>query len=197
MSFKTVSDNDNIILSWRSKRLFDKSIKAPTTSNKFLNPALNYVGNKIRVKFSGDCLKQENITFTHGKIANICIVYEIDESINVSNYPTLKCLFGAAKLTKHVNVDLCKNFGYGIGFDRKGIFSHPSGGNCKNVIIFGVNMSSSAKIDNRKKYILTLGKGPTQGLEHTLTAGKMYSINYTNKNTKFRLSLHYHGEDSY
>ena len=26
--------------------------------------------------------------------------------------------------------------------------------------------------------ILVLGKGPTQGLEHTLTAEKMYSINF-------------------
>ena len=39
-------------------------------------------------------------------------------------------------------------------------------------------MSSSKKIDNRKKYILILGKGPTQGLEHTLTAEKMYSVNF-------------------
>ena len=34
-------------------------------------------------------------------------------------------------------------------------------------------MSSSAHIDNKKKYILVLRKGPTQGLEHTLTAEKM------------------------
>ena len=34
----------------------------------------------------------------------------------------------------------------------------------KNVIIFGVDVSSSTKIDNRKKYILILGKGPTQEL---------------------------------
>ena len=33
-------------------------------------------------------------------------------------------------------------------------------------------MSSSARIDNKKKVILVLGKGPTQGLEHTLTAEK-------------------------
>ena len=40
-------------------------------------------------------------------------------------------------------------------------------------------MSSSTKIDHRKKDILILGKGPTQGLEHTLSAEKMYSINFT------------------
>ena len=46
-------------------------------------------------------------------------------------------------------------------------------------------MSSSRKIDNRKKVILILGKGPTQGLEYTLSAEKMYSINFTEKNNKF------------
>ena len=46
-------------------------------------------------------------------------------------------------------------------------------------------MSSSSKIDNRKKDSLILGKGPTQGLEHTLSAEKLYSINFTKKNTKF------------
>ena len=42
-------------------------------------------------------------------------------------------------------------------------------------------MISSSHIDNKKKDILVLGKGPTQGLEHTLTAEKMYSINFTEK----------------
>ena len=42
-------------------------------------------------------------------------------------------------------------------------------------------MSSSAKIDNRKKYIVILGKGPTQRLEHTLSVEKMDLINFTKK----------------
>ena len=58
-------------------------------------------------------------------------------------------------------------------------------------------MSSSTKIDNRKKDILILGKGPTQGLEHTLSAEKMYSINVTVTGKKFCLSLHYNGANSY
>ena len=40
-------------------------------------------------------------------------------------------------------------------------------------------MSSSSKIDSRKKDILILGKGPTQGLEPTLSAEKLHSINFT------------------
>ena len=58
-------------------------------------------------------------------------------------------------------------------------------------------MSSSANIDNKKKDILVLGKGPTQALEHTLTAEKMYSINFTVTKKIFCLSLHYNGANSY
>ena len=58
-------------------------------------------------------------------------------------------------------------------------------------------MISSTKIDNRKKYILIIGKGYAQGLEHTLSAEKMYSINFTEHNNKFCLNLHYNGANSY
>ena len=45
----------------------------------------------------------------------------------------------------------------------------------------------------QKKYILILGNGHTQRLEHTLTAEKMYSINLTANNNKLCLSLYYNG----
>ena len=57
-------------------------------------------------------------------------------------------------------------------------------------------MSSSTKTDN-KKDILIIGKGPTQGWEHTLSAEKTYSINFAEKNKKFCSSLHYNKENSY
>ena len=51
-------------------------------------------------------------------------------------------------------------------------------------------MSSSMKIDNRKKNILILGNGLTQGLEPTLSAEKMYLINFTKYNkVLFKLAL--------
>ena len=101
----------------------DESIKAPTTSNKMVNPSLDFVGTKARVKFDRDCLKEEKITFSHVKIVNIYIVYEIQKSVNISYYPTLKnCLFGGVKLIKHVDVDQYKYSEYGIGFDRKGFY---------------------------------------------------------------------------
>ena len=57
-------------------------------------------------------------------------------------------------------------------------------------------MSYSPHIDNNKKDILVLGKGPTQGLAHTLTAEKMYSINSTATKKKFCSSMHYNGANS-
>ena len=42
-----------------------------------------------------------------------------------------------------------------------------------------------------------MGKGPTQGLENTMSAEKMYSVNFTERNQKFCLSLHYNGANSY
>ena len=100
-------------------------------------------------------------------------------------------------MTKNADIDKYGYTGYGIEFDRHGSFSFPGTGLGRNVIIFGVDMSSSTKIDNRKKDILILGKGPTQELEHTLSAEKMYSLNFTEHNKKFCLSLHYNGANSY
>ena len=55
-----------------------------------------------------------------------------------------------------------------------------------------------AHIDNKGKDILILGTGPTQGLgHHSLTAEKMYSINFTDHRKKCFLSLHYNGANSY
>ena len=48
-----------------------------------------------------------------------------------------------------------------------------------------------------KKDILIFGKEPAQGLEHTLTAEKMYSINFTVTKNKFCLIFHYNGANSY
>ena len=74
-------------------------------------------------------------------------------------------------MTKSFDIDKYGNTGYGIAFDRKPRFSFPGGGFGSNVIIFGVGMTS-AQVDHKKKDISIVGKGPTQGLEHILTAEK-------------------------
>ena len=89
-------------------------------------------------------MKQGSVTFNQKKVVNIYIVYEISKRINISNYLTMEnCLFGAATLTKNADIDRYKYSGYGIGFDRHGSFSFPGTGLDRNVIIFGVDMSSS------------------------------------------------------
>ena len=131
-------------------------------------------------------------------MVNIYIVHELGTSSSHISDPTLKnCLFGAVTLTKNADFEKYKYSGYGIEFDRRESFSLPVGGFDQNVIIFGVDMSSSIHIDNKKKDTLVLGRGPTQGLESTLTAEKMYSINFTVTKKKFCLSLHYNGANSY
>ena len=135
---------------------------------------------KTNLKFTGSYLKQDQIIYTDGNIVNIYLVYKLCPSSSHNYDPTLKnCLFGAVTITKNADIDRYGYSGYGIGFDRKSSFSFPGDGFGQNVIIFGVDMSSSAHIDNKKKEILILGKGPSQGLEHTLTVEKMYSFNFT------------------
>ena len=138
-------------------------------------------------------------SFIHSwKSSNQYIVYELGASISNENDSTLKnYLFGAVTLSKNADIDNNGYSGYEIGIDRRASFSFPGGGFGQNVLIFGVDMSFSAHSDNKKKDILVLGIGPTQGLEHTLTAAKMYSINFTVTKKKFCLSLHYNGANSY
>ena len=87
---------------------------------------------------------------------------------------------------------------YGIGFHSRLEFSVLDGSVGKNVIVFGVGMSSSVHIDSKKKDIFILGIGPTQGLDNTtLTAGAKYSINFSRSNKFFCLNLPYIGSNSF
>ena len=164
----------------------DEKINSIKTSDYGLTPYLDYYDtNKIRVKFNGSCLKQDLSTLLYGGIVNVYIVYEITDNFNASSYSTLEnCFFGTVNLAKNTDIDKYGYSNYGIGFYRHGFFSHLSGRTGRNVIIFRVDVSSSTKTNNRKKDILILGKGPTQILEHTLSAEQMYSINFTEKKNK-------------
>ena len=133
----------------------DERINSVTASNYSITSSLDYLGAKIRVYFNGSCLT---------------VKYELNNNYNISSYPKLEnYLFGAVTLTKNVDIDKYKYFGYVIGFDRKGKFSV---GNRfrRNFKIFGVDMSlnSSAHVDNNKKDILVLGEGPTQDIHGTI-----------------------------
>ena len=108
------------------------------------------------------------------------------------------CLFGAVILTKNADIDQYKYSGYGIGFDRKGEFSFGTRGFGRSCIILWAAMSSSSHANNKKNNILVLGKDFAQGINGTtIYAEKIYSINFTENNERFVLSLHYNRDNSY
>ena len=77
-------------------------IKPSTTPDNSVAPALSYIDNKTRVKFDGDCLKQDKITFTHEKTVNIYIVYEMNlwNHVDSSDHTLGNSLLGAVELVK-------------------------------------------------------------------------------------------------
>ena len=117
--------------------------------------------SKIRIKFDESFLNRFPPTIFHDNIVNIYIVYEITTDYKDINFSALaNCSFGSIKLTKNADIDQYLYLGYGIGFDREtSLWIGNKIG--KNVINFGVDMSSSKEIDNRKSDILNLVKGPT------------------------------------
>ena len=144
--------NTKYICEWKSKGLSDESIKPFPLSDNSLTPLIDYYGYNIIVRFNGSILRQPKVSYTHGKVANIYIVYELGASSSHSNDRTLKnCLFGADTLTKIADIDKYGYSGYGTGFDGRSSFSFPGGKFGQNILIFRVDMSSSAHIINKKK----------------------------------------------
>ena len=99
----------------------------------------------MQIKFDGSCFKQDKVTFTHEKIVNTYIFYEIglrkyDQGVD---FTLSNSLFGPVKLVKNIDPDKYKYSGYDIEFDAKARLLLKNGsGIGKNVIIFGVDMSS-------------------------------------------------------
>ena len=127
------------VLSLKFKGLSNETIKQPTTSDNSLTPTISYYyAAKIRVKFTGSCLKQNKVIFNHRKVVNIYIVYEVGASRSNDSDSTVKnCLFGAVTLKKNTDFDQYGYSGYGIVFDRRSAFSFPGGGFGQNVLILG------------------------------------------------------------
>ena len=93
----------------------DERINSMRTPNHSITPNFDYYGTEARAEFNGSRLKQGSVTFNHGRVVNIYIVYEISKSVSISDYPTLEnCLFGAVSFTKNTNIDRSKYSGYGI-----------------------------------------------------------------------------------
>ena len=168
--FKIVS---NKFSSWESKGL----------SNEKISFSPNFLITNLQAQhiFSGDFLRQDKVTYNHGPIVKVYIVYRLTPfTTNTKSAALENCLFDAAILTKNDDIDQYKYSGYGIGFDSRGTFSHPSRGFGKNVITFGADLSSSVHANNKTRNILVLRKDFIQGIDDaTIYAEKMYSTNST------------------
>ena len=186
------------VSSWKSKGFSDEKIISTTTPADKSATKTIYDNARIKVGFNGDLLRQNQVTYNYGSVVNICIVSETTPDTKKSNIALENCLFGAIKLTKNAYVDKYKYSGHGIRFDTRGSFSHPSGGDGRNVIIFGADLSSSVHANNKVNNVLVLGKAFIQRIKGTtIYAEKMYSTNFIADNKTFCLNLHYNSDNSY
>ena len=129
-------------------------------------------------------------------MANYYVVYRLNPRTNSSNIVLENFLFSKIKITKNADTDKYKYQGHGIEFDLSGIFSHPDGGDGKNVAILGVDMTrvdmtNPKHANNKTKDVLVLGHGLIQKIDDaTIYGEKMYSPNFTVANKIFCLNLH-------
>ena len=151
-------------------------------------------------KRNGTLVQNDNDIITGGPIVNICIVYKTSPKTINSNFVFRACLFGAIKITntKNSDTDKWQYSGYGGGFYSTGSFTHPDGGNGKNVIIFGADLGNSIHAGNQTQSVLVLGHGLIQKINDTIIyTEKMYSPNFTVDNKIFCFSLHCNDDNSY
>ena len=133
------------------------------------------------------------------KVTNVYIVYDLAAQLRnpTNNFKLKNCLFGATNIVKISDKEKYVYSGYGITFYDAGSWSFGKG-TTRNVIIFGVDNSSSSHVDNLKNDFLILGLGPTYGINGSFgSPEKKFSINFTKTNTKFCLCLHYNADNSY
>ena len=187
------------IESWKSNGMSDESIENITKPDRNFAPTFVDYHLLPDINFSGHRLIKSSISIPK-KVINIYISYTLDPQLKNLNtdFMLVNCLFGPVKSTKNADLDKYECSGYGRGFDSRSEFSLPDGTMRKNVIIFGNNMRLSVHIGNKRKDILILVEGPTQGLDDsTLTVEAKYPINFTQSRKRFVLSLHHNGSNSF
>ena len=204
--------NGKKITNWKSTGIFNYSDYYTMNGIEDTKTNLPILKNnkETYVLLQGKYFQQNDniiIPSNNKKVINIYIIYKIDpiSSTRNTDYTIQNALFGAMKITK--NADYSKNnyTGYGLCFDEGGEFGHTvkQGNfnrttNARNVIIFGVDTSSSAHATNRTNNIYVMGKEFIQGINGTtIYAEKLFHNDFTELGVKFVLSLHYNGDNSY
>ena len=110
----------------------------------------------------------------------------------IADFTPFYYFVGAVKLTKNGDWDKYCYSGYGTRFYSRSLILFLSFNWDKNVVIFGVDSSSSVRIDNKKKYILVVGVGPAKRLDETIQQPKLNILLFFSRSErKCCLSLYY------
>ena len=101
------------------------------------------------------------------------------------NFTSGNSLFGSVKLAENADLGKCIYTGYGIGFDSRSGFFFTDGSYGKKNHFLGADMSSSMHVHNKRKNILIICEGLTQGLDDTiLTVEAKYPIQFFHNQKK-------------
>ena len=191
------------ITTWKSTGIFNyfgnSNMNSIADSGRDL-PVLKNDG-RMHVYLNGNNFQQNKVIIrNNNNVINIYCVYQIEpiSSSRDDTFTVRNALFGAMQITKNADTSKYKYKVYGICFDEGGLFSIENINDGRDVIIFGVHENSVIHSNNKANNIFIMGDGFAQGInDTTLYAEKMYSRNFTQPSTKFVLSLHYNGDDSY
>ena len=114
-----------------------------------------------------------------------------------NNFTLKNCSFDAVRLMGNADKNKFTCNGQEIEFDRKDIWNYENDF-ARNVLIFGVDNTSSSHTDNQKNNFVVLGEGPTKDMrDRAGAAEKKISINFSKAKTKLCLSLHCNSVNSY
>ena len=201
-------------INWKSTGIFSYSDDYYYVMNGIEDAKTNLpllkIDKEVYVLLQGNYFQQNNniiIPNNNKNVVNIYVVYKLDpiSSTRNTDYTIQNALFGAMKITKNADYSKKNYTGYGLCFEEGGEFGHTvkqgnfnRSTNARNVIIFGVDMSSSAHATNRANNIYVMGKEFIQGInDTTIYAEKLFHNNFTELGEKFVLSLHYNDDNSY
>ena len=165
--------NGKKIANWKSTGIFNYSddyYSMNSIEDTKTNLPILKNNKETYVLLQGNYFQQNNniiIPNNNKNVINIYVVYKLDpiSSTRNTDYTIQKALFGAMKINK--DADYSKNIytGYGLCFDEGSQFSHTvkQGNfnrttNTRNVITFGVDMTSSIHATNRANNICVMGK---------------------------------------
>ena len=172
---------------WKCNGISEESIENITKLDSNFVPAFFYYHPLPDIYFYRHCLIKNDISIPK-KVINLYITYTLGPQLRNSNthFMLSNCLFGPVKTAKNPDLDKYKYTGYSIGFDFCSEFLFTDGRYGKNVTIIGVDMSSFGHVNNKGKFILIFGEGPTQGLDDTtLTAEATISFLILHNNEKY------------